>query len=143
MQLPACHVQEFRVCKRDDRAQFCPVKLKQMNLLLLVDTILDKCMALSIPLEWSPEWLCIRDSDLERDTELRELARRAFDEQDAHAFVKISRHAAAQLFPPLCEAWLPVYEEQTLIIFDKWRASQVCAAFGNCALRMDVTVEDQ
>lgn len=113
------------MCSRSERAEYSQSKLKQMNLLLIIDTVLDKCMALSLPLEWSPEWLCVRDSDLEQDVELRELARRAFEDLDCAAFVKFLRQAAAQIFPPLQDAWLPVYDQQSLVIFEKWRASQV------------------
>jgi hypothetical protein len=96
-----------------------------MNLLLLLDTLLDKCASVSIPLEWTPEWICICDSDLERDPGLCDLVMRAFDEQEINAFVKLLRMAAAQLFPPLEEAWLPIYEEQSILLYNKWQASQV------------------
>lgn len=122
------------MCSREERARFCPSKLKQMNLLLLVDTLLDRCASVSIPLEWTPEWLCVRDADLARDPELRDLVRRAFEALEINAFVQLMRVCAANLFPPLREAWLPIYEEQSIRIFNKWRCSLVRCSRPRCAL---------
>jgi hypothetical protein len=130
--------QEFQLCSREDRTHFCTSKLKQMNLLLLLDTLLDKCASVSIPLEWTHEWICIRDCDLERDAELRDLVMRAFDKQEINAFVTSLRMAAAQLFPPLQEAWLPIYEEQSILLYNKWQASQVCNMINNTKERCAV-----
>ena len=139
------------MCSREERSRFCPSKLKQMNLLLLIDTLLDRCASVSIPLEWTPEWMCVRDSDLAQDAELRELVRRAFEALEINSFVQLMCVCAAKLFPPLREAWLPIYEEQSIRIFNKWRASLVRSrlvhqpatprGLAHCAARHPASVE--